>query len=185
MAYVLNTKLGDIASEIPVLSRFSKLDGLVEAIKDIPVVDIAAAGVAGAFQYRDDVDKGWSSTHAAIADFGSAALGVGAAATTMGLLKMPSLEGALISGAVGFGVGDIAYQACQENWDEDIGQHGVVKGIGIGIGNVGENTAKDVVHMAEGIGDSAKSFAVGAWHDLANVGGGIGETAKKVWDDIF
>ncbi|HEX3779015.1 MAG TPA: hypothetical protein VHX38_05070 [Pseudonocardiaceae bacterium] len=160
----LNTKLGDIATEIPVLSRFSKLSGLVDAIKDIPVVDIAASGVAAAFQYKDDQDKGWSSAHAAGADFGAAAIGIGAGVGATALLASAPAWGTVTGAGIAVvGVGDIAYQAFQENWSEDDAQHGGFWGGTLaGTGHVFTNVGKDVAHMGEDVYDGVKSL----WNDV-------------------
>lgn len=160
----LNTKLGDIASEIPVLSKFSKLEGLVDAIKDIPVIDIAASGAVAALQYKDDVNKGWSSGHAAGADFGAAAIGIGAGVgATVALATLPAWGTAAAAGIVAVGVGDIAYQAFQENWSEDDAQHGGFWGGTLaGTGHVFENVGKDIAHMGEDVWNGVKSL----WNDV-------------------
>ncbi|HEY4019357.1 MAG TPA: hypothetical protein VGM75_11765, partial [Pseudonocardiaceae bacterium] len=84
-------------------------------------MDIAASGVAAALQYNDDVNKGWSSKRAAGADFGAAAIGLGAAVGVGALcVTAPAWGTALAVGGTAVGVGDIAYQAFQENWGEDM-----------------------------------------------------------------
>jgi hypothetical protein len=160
----LNTKLGDIAHEIPVLSKFSKLEGLVDAIKDIPVIDIAASGAVAALQYKDDVNKGWSPGHAAGADFGAAAIGLAAGAgATVALATLPAWGTVAGAGVVAVGVGDIAYQAFQENWSEDDAQHGGFWGGTLaGTGHVFENVGKDVAHMGEDVWNGVKSL----WNDV-------------------
>ena len=160
----LSTKLGDIAHEIPVLSKFSKLEGLVDAIKDIPVIDIAASGAVAALQYKDDVNKGWSPGHAAGADFGAAAIGLAAGAgATVALATLPAWGTVAGAGIVAVGVGDIAYQAFQENWSEDDAQHGGFwGGLAAGTGHVFENVGKDVAHMGEDVWNGVKSL----WNDV-------------------
>lgn len=129
------------------------------------------------------MNKGWSATHAAATDFGAAGIGLGAGAATTALLASgPVGLVAAAGGAVAVGVGDVAYQAFQENWKEDIAQHGVVAGIGTGVKDVGVNTGKDMAHMAEGVGTLAKDGAVAAWHGVQDVGSGIADVAEKVWN---
>jgi uncharacterized protein YukE len=162
----LNTKLGDIASEIPVLSKFSKLEGLVDAIKDIPIIDIAASGAVAALQYKDDVNKGWSPGHAAGADFGAAAIGLGVGAGVGAVAALASAPAWLTAAGVGIvaaGVGDVAYQAFQENWSEDDAQHGGFWGGTVaGTGHVFENVGKDMAHMGEDVWNGVKSL----WNDV-------------------
>jgi hypothetical protein len=69
----------------------------------------------------------------------------------------------LAGGVVAYGVGDFAHNLIQENWGADIHQHGVILGIG------------------DGIGDSA----VKTGQDFAKVGTGIAHGAEHVWDSIF
>jgi uncharacterized protein YukE len=183
LSKALNTQLSDIAREIPALDKIgAKLGDMLDFAKDIPVLDIVATGAAGALEMPEDMDKGWSAGHAAAADLGSAAIGLGAGvATTVAFASAPV---ALIvggAGAVAIGVGDLAYQAFQENWSEDFHEHGFVGGMATGVEHVGENTGKDLGHMLEGAGHLAKDVGEGAWHGIEHAGSGVADVAKKVW----
>ncbi|MVU78965.1 hypothetical protein GPX89_17140 [Nocardia sp. ET3-3] len=65
---ILNANIGDLAKVAPSIDALPK--GL-KFLKEIPVVDIAAASVITAFQSVDDTQKGWSPTTAVVADGGS------------------------------------------------------------------------------------------------------------------
>jgi uncharacterized protein YukE len=162
----LSVKLSDIAKEIPQLASVAEAQpkGL-EFLKEIPVIDVAASGVAAELQAQDDINKGWSPEHARAADYGAAGIGlavgtgVGAIAAAAGA---PVTAVVIGGGALVVGVGDFAYQGFHEHWSEDIDQHGVVGGVLTGIGHMGENTGKDVVDMGKGIWNGAKSL----WHGV-------------------
>lgn len=184
LSKALNTRLGDIAREIPALDKLgAKLGDMLDFAKDIPVLDIVATGAAGALEMPDDMDKGWSAGHAAIADLGSAAIGLGAGvAATVALASAPVAFVTVTAGVVAIGVGDIAYQAFHENWKEDVDQHGFVDGVATGAGHVFENTGKDMAHIGEGVGHLAKDAGEGVAHGVEHVGSGVANVAKKVWD---
>jgi uncharacterized protein YukE len=162
----LNVKLGDVAKEIPQLASVAEaLPKGLEFLKEIPVIDVVASGVAAELQAQDDMNKGWSPEHARAADYGAAGIGlvVGTGVGTIAAAAGAPVTVAVIGGgALVVGVGDFAYQGFHEHWREDIDQHGVVGGVLTGIGHMGENTGKDVADMGKGIWNGAKSL----WHGV-------------------
>ncbi|MBV9142656.1 MAG: hypothetical protein JO115_17380 [Pseudonocardiales bacterium] len=162
----LNAKLGDIAKEIPQLASVAKaLPKGLEFLKEIPVIDVVASGVAAELQAQDDINKGWSPEHARAVDYGAAGIGL-AVGTDVSVIAVaagvPVTAAVLGGGALVVGVGDFVYQGFHEHWREDIDQHGVAGGILTGIEHMGENTGKDIVDMGKGIWNGAKSL----WHGI-------------------
>jgi uncharacterized protein YukE len=162
----LNTHLADVAKEIPQLGAVADaLPKGLDFLKDIPVIDVAASGVAAELQARDDINKGWSPDHARAADYGAAGVGLvgGAGLGALAAAVGASTGGAaLVGGAAVVGIGDLAYQGFHEHWAEDIHQDGVVGGVLTGTGHMFENTGKDVGHMATGVWHGAESV----WHSV-------------------
>jgi uncharacterized protein YukE len=162
----LNTHLAEVAREIPQVSAVADaLPKGLEFLRDIPVIDVAASGVAAELQAHDDIDKGWSPEHARTVDYGAAAVGlVGGAAVgaTAAAFDVPVILAAGVCGAVAVGIGDLACQGLHEHWREDISQHGVAGGVLTGIRHTGANTGGDFVDMAVGIGHGAR----GLWHSV-------------------
>ena len=81
----------------------------------------------------------------------------------VGLTLAAGGAGVLAGGVVAYGVGDFAHNLIQENWGADISKHGVILGIG------------------DGIGDSA----VKTGQDFVKVGSGIAHGVEHAWDSIF
>lgn len=48
-------------------------------------------------------------------------------------------------------VGDAVKDGINENWSADIHKHGVLKGIGTGVGHTAVNTAKDVTQLGKSV----------------------------------
>lgn len=160
---VFNFHLG----EIPQLGAIADaLPKGLEFLKDIPVIDVAAAGVAAEFQSRDDIDKGWTPDHARSVDYGAAGIGlVGGTAVGLGAVAMfsaPEIAAGLGAGIAAVGIGDFAYQGFHEHWSEDIHQDGVVGGLLAGIGHTGQNTGKDVASAVTGVWHGAENL----WHSV-------------------
>ena len=57
----------------------------------------------------------------------------------MGLSLAAGGAGVLAGGVVAYGVGDFAHNMIDENWGADFHQHGVIAGLGYGIGQRREN----------------------------------------------
>lgn len=160
----LNTKLADVAK----LGKIgSALPDFLKFTKEIPVVDIVAAGLSAGFQTKEDIEKGWSPAHAVSVDYGAAATGLAAGAGITALaatapIDVPVLLVAGVGGAVAVGVGDLVYQGFHEHWAEDIHDHGVVGGVLTGTWNMITNTGKDFEKMGEGVWNGARSL----WHSV-------------------
>lgn len=109
------------------------------------------------------MNKGWSSTHAGVADVGLLVAGglTAVAGATTALATAPAWLVVAGIGIVSVGVGDLAYQAFQENWNEDVDEHGWVGALD-GVGHVFANTGKDMWHMVEDVGGAVKDL----WNDV-------------------
>ncbi len=174
-------------SDISSLS--SKLDGLgstggdlARFAADLPLIDIAAAGAGTYFGAQQDMADGVPSYAAYPLEAGGniAALGVGGwvgglatggAATALGGLGVTGVGlsmaaggvGVLAGGVVAYGVGDFTHNLIDENWGADFQHHGIVAGLGYGIGD----------------------SAVKTGQDFAKLGTGIAHTAEHLWDSVF
>jgi hypothetical protein len=174
VAKFLDVNVGDVIGAIPKAGpAFAEAaDGSrsLNFLSDVPVIDVAAAGLGTYFQATDDISKGESPTRAIAEDATSnvagvtAGLAVGGAiiAGVSGAPVVVAGAAAVVGGAVAVGVGDLVYEGFHEHWDEDIQQDGVVGGLAAGTGHMFANTGKDLGHMAEGIGHGAKSL----WHGV-------------------
>jgi uncharacterized protein YukE len=164
--HALNTKVVDAAKVLRVGEGAEKLP---DFLKEVPVVDIAAAGAVGVLEAKDDHDKGWSWSHSVVVDEGAAlgGLAVGSLAVAGGVAGAAALG---VSAPVGLvaGVGGVVVigatnyidSALHEHWSEDIHDHGVVGGI------------------LHGVGDSWTT----SWHSDVNLGKDVGNAAKKAWN---
>ncbi len=152
----LNFKLADAAESVRGLSALEKLP---DFLKEIPVIDVAAAATTGVLEARTDHDEGWSWQHSLLVDGGAAlgglALGVGAvaAAPVEGVVATAALGGAVVVGA-----GLVVDKAFHEHWSEDIHDHGVVGGVLHGAGHVFTETGKSLKGMGEGV-----------WHGITSI----------------
>ncbi|MET9364008.1 WXG100 family type VII secretion target [Streptomyces sp. NPDC006632] len=167
--HVLNTKIADVAET---LRAGKALESVPEFLRELPVVDVAAASVCGLLEAKDDHDKGWSWTHSVVVDGGAAlgGLAAGAGATaglvaTVGLIAssevtVPVAVIAGVGGAVVIGATDIIDESLHEHWSEDIHDHGVVGGIWHGTGNVLSNTGDDLQRVGEDVLGAGKK----AWN---------------------
>lgn len=174
VAKFLDINVGDVVGAIPKAgAAFTEAaDGSksLSFLSDVPVVDVAAAGLGTYFQATDDISKGENPARAIAEDATSNVAGV-AAGVAVGGAIIAGVSGApvvvagaaaVVGGAVAVGVGDLVYEGFHEHWDEDIQQDGVVGGIAAGTSHMFVNTGKDLGHMAEGIGNGAKSL----WHGV-------------------
>ncbi|MFI6473731.1 WXG100 family type VII secretion target [Streptomyces sp. NPDC050516] len=167
--HVLNTKIADVADTLRV---GKSLESLPEFLKEIPVVDVAAASVCGLLEAKDDHDKGWSWTHSVVVDGGAAlgglAAGAGAVAGTLAAVgaiatsevTVPVAVVAGVGGAVVIGATDLLDESFHEHWSEDIHDHGVLGGLWHGSGNVLSNTGDDLKRL----GDDATGLGKKAWN---------------------
>jgi hypothetical protein len=156
----LNTKLSDIGKAIPEIGKITSK--LPDFLKDVPVVDVLATGVAAGFQVKDDMEKGWSGQHAVAADVTAGAAGLGMGALTLAVATGPGILVAAGAGAAAVGVGAFVYQGFHEHWSEDIHDGGVVGGIEAGVKHMGLHAGKEFVDIGNGIGGAA----TGVWHSV-------------------
>ncbi|MFI5674512.1 WXG100 family type VII secretion target [Streptomyces cellulosae] len=152
----LNVKLADAADAL----RLGKgLAELPEFLREIPVLDVAAAAACGLVEAKDDHDKGWSWQHSVVVDGGAALGGVAVGAAATALLPV---EGAVAVAAVGVGAAvlatDVLDHSFHEHWSEDIHDHGVVGGVLHGTGNVLSETGDDVVRLKDDVWHGIKSI---------------------------
>ncbi|KND39315.1 WXG100 family type VII secretion target [Streptomyces acidiscabies] len=160
---VLNLKLGDAADALRIGRGVAELP---EFLREVPVLDVAAAAAVGALEAKDDHDEGWSWEHSAVVD-GGVALG-GLAAGVAAVAAAPA-EGAIAVAAIGVGatviVTNTLDHAFHEHWSEDIHDHGVVGGALVGTGHVLEKTGDDVLRY----GDDALSAGKSVWHGITSI----------------
>ncbi|MEV6837124.1 hypothetical protein AB0N17_21880 [Streptomyces sp. NPDC051133] len=157
----LNVKLADAADAL----RLGKgLEALPDALKEIPVLDVVAAGACGVLEASDDHDKGWSWQHSVAVDEGANVGGlVAGAAITAGLVAAAPID--LTAGAVAaVGVGTVIVttsvldHTLHEHWSEDIHDHGVVGGVLTGTKHVATETY-----------DDGKRLVKDVWHGVTSI----------------
>ncbi|WP_406458888.1 hypothetical protein OH768_30365 [Streptomyces sp. NBC_01622] len=157
----LNVKLGDAADA---LRTGESLDKLPDFLKEIPVLDVAAAGACGLLEASDDHDKGWSWQHSVAVDGGANVAGlVTGAAITAGLVaaapfEAPAIVVAGVGGAIVVGATGVIDHAFHEHWSEDIHDHGVVGGVLHGAGNVMTETGHDFTRLKDDVWHGIKSI---------------------------
>ncbi|MFI1165208.1 WXG100 family type VII secretion target [Streptomyces sp. NPDC020801] len=157
----LNVKLADAADAL----RLGKgLEKLPEFIKEIPVLDVAAAGACGVLEASDDHDKGWSWQHSVVVDGGAnlGGLAAGAAITAGVVAAAPFEVGAGVVAGIGVatavGATSILDHSFHEHWSEDIHDHGVIGGVLHGTGNVLSET-----------GDDFKRYGKDIWQGVTSI----------------
>jgi uncharacterized protein YukE len=177
---LLTKALGFSASDVPAVSNALKgadgLTGILKAASDIPVIDIAAAGVGTYFGAQQDINEfhrpaAIAYPAEAVSNVGGLAAGAwvgglaggaaAAGATALGIAGAPVIgvaAGVAAGGIVAIGVGDFGHNLIDENWGQDIHQHGVAMGVVDGIGNSAVKTGKDIGHMASGV-----------WHGITSI----------------
>ncbi|MEV7691500.1 WXG100 family type VII secretion target [Streptomyces bungoensis] len=152
----LNVKLADAADAL----RLGRgLEALPEFLKEVPVLDVAAAAACGLVEAKDDHDKGWSWQHSVTVDVGAAVGGV-----VVGALAVAAapVEGAVAVAALGVGTAVLATSvldhAFHEHWSEDIHDHGVIGGVLHGAGDVASETV-----------DDGKRLVKDVWHGVTSI----------------
>ncbi|MGW0578423.1 hypothetical protein ACWD25_21195, partial [Streptomyces sp. NPDC002920] len=152
----LNVKLADAADALRLGRGVAELP---EFLREIPVLDVAAAAACGLVEAKDDHDKGWSWQHSVVVDGGVALGGVAVAA---GVVAALPVEGAVAVAAVGVGAAvvatDVLDHTFHEHWSEDIHDHGVVGGVLHGAGNVASETGDDIARLGKDI-----------WHGVTSI----------------
>lgn len=152
----LNIKLADAAEALRV---GRSLEALPEFLKEVPVLDVAAAAACGLVEAKDDHDKGWSWQHSVVVNGGAA---LGGVAVGAGVVAALPVEGAVALAGVGVvaavGATSLLDHSFHEHWSEDIHDHGVVGGVLTGTGHVFTETGDDGVRMAKDIWHGVKSI---------------------------
>jgi hypothetical protein len=157
----LNVKLTDAAAA---LRAGESVDKLPDFLKEVPVLDVAAAGACGILEASDDHDKGWSWQHSVTVDGGANLAGLAAGtAITAGLVaaapfEAPAIVVAGVGGAVVVGATGVIDHAFHEHWSEDIHDHGVVGGVLHGTGHVFTETGHDFVRLKDDVWHGIKSL---------------------------
>ncbi len=161
---MLNYKVIDAADA---LKLGEDLDKLPDFLKEVPVLDVAAAATCGLLEAKDDHDKGWSWTHSVVVDGGAALGGLAAGAAAVALL--PEAAGAAVVAGVGgvvvIGATGLIDHSLHEHWSEDIHDHGVVGGVLTGSGHVLSETYDDGKRLIGDVGDAGKSV----WHGIKSL----------------
>ncbi|WP_406123441.1 WXG100 family type VII secretion target [Streptomyces sp. NBC_00989] len=157
----LNVKLADAADA---LRAGESLDKLPDFLKEVPVLDVAAAGACGLLEASEDHDKGWSWQHSVAVDGGANVAGlVAGTAITAGLvaaapIEAPAIVVAGVGGAIVVGATGVIDHAFHEHWSEDIHDHGVVGGVLHGTGHVMTETGHDFVRLKDDVWHGIKSI---------------------------
>jgi uncharacterized protein YukE len=147
---LLNTKVGDLAKGVVELEDAGRLSKLLDSL---PGVDVVVAGLATWAQSKEDHEKGWSWTHAILADGGSNVAGLAAG---VGADFIPGV-GPFVAPFIGYGVGAFTYEATHEaHWTEHIHEDGVFNGLVEGTIDSGKTTWNvDVIEMGKKLGNDA------------------------------
>ncbi|WEO94393.1 WXG100 family type VII secretion target [Streptomyces sp. FXJ1.172] len=153
----LNVKLADAADAL----RLGKgLEAVPDVLKELPVLDVAAAGACGLIEAKGDHDKGWSWQHSVATDEGANVGGLVAGAVIASAV-MPATAPAAAVAVVGVGAALISTSvidhSLHEHWSEDIHDHGVVGGVAVGAG-----------HVATGVYHDGKRLAKDVWHGVTS-----------------
>lgn len=146
----MDTQLGD-------LSKGARVPKFLSFTKAINALGAVGTAVGAGVDTKNDVDKGDSPGRAAAVNYGSAGGGLAAGAVAAGAVAdAPLVATAAVGTGVAVVVGGGIKEGINEHWSEDIDKHGVVGGVGVGLGNVAVNTGKDVSNVFSGI-----------WHTVA------------------
>ncbi|GCB45602.1 WXG100 family type VII secretion target [Streptomyces sp. NL15-2K] len=157
----LNVKLADAADA---LRAGKSLEKVPDFLKEVPVLDVAAAGACGLLEASDDHAKGWSWQHSVTVDGGANLAGLAAGtAITAGLVALapfdvPVAVVAGVGGAVVVGATGVIDHAFHEHWSEDIHDHGVVGGVLHGSGHVLSETGDDFIRLKDDVWHGIKSI---------------------------
>lgn len=122
------------------------------AIRGIPYAGALAGGVITTMGDRSEGESwGQSLSDGAVSNGAALAAGIGTAAA-IGAGSVAAVAGGVVAGGViAVGVGDLVHESFQENWSQDIHDHGVVDGLADGAGHVLSNTGKDLLNSGKSI----------------------------------
>ncbi|WP_269853456.1 WXG100 family type VII secretion target [Streptomyces sp. RPT161] len=157
----LNVKVEDAAKA---LRLGEGVDKLPEFLKEMPVLDVAAAGACGILEAQQDHDQGWSWTHSVVVDgganVGGLVLGTAITAGAVAALpvEVPTAVVAGVGGAVVIGATGVLDHAFHEHWREDIHKNGYVMGVLDGTGDVFKQTGGDFKRLGEDVWGGIKSI---------------------------
>ncbi|MGN5380901.1 WXG100 family type VII secretion target [Streptomyces lasalocidi] len=154
----LNVKLADAADAL----RMGKgLEALPDVFKELPVLDVAAAGACGVLEAKGDHDEGWSWQHSVAVD-GTANVGGLVAGAALATALLPAEAPAAAVAVVGVGAAvlttSVIDHSLHEHWSEDIHDHGVIGGVAVGTGHVLNDTGKDIGRLGKDI-----------WHGVSSI----------------
>ncbi|AKJ09700.1 hypothetical protein ABB07_06595 [Streptomyces incarnatus] len=154
----LNVKLADAADAL----RLGKgLEALPDVFKELPVLDVAAAGACGVLEAKGDHDEGWSWQHSVAVD-GTANVGGLVAGAALATALLPAEAPAAAVAVVGVGAAVVSTSlidhSLHEHWSEDIHDHGVIGGVAVGTGHVLKDTGKDIGRLGKDI-----------WHGVSSI----------------
>lgn len=153
-----NTSIADL------LGLEKDTSALNRVLDQIPGLDVVAVTVGTWAQMKYDHERGWSWTHALVADGGANLVGVGVELLTAETGPFAPVLGYLSSSFVNEWTHNVP-------WTEDIHDSGVVVGLGLGfLQGTSDVWNNDVVGMGKQIGDSVE-------HPLS--------TVKSLWDSVF
>ncbi|WP_037680301.1 WXG100 family type VII secretion target [Streptomyces griseus] len=157
----LNVKLADAADA---LRMGEGLEKVPDFLKEIPVLDVAAAGACGVLEAKGDHDQGWSWQHSIAVDGGANLAGLAAGtAITAGVValapvEVPTAVVAGVGGIIVIGATGLIDHGFHEHWSEDIHDHGVVGGVLHGSGHVATETWDDGKRLAKDCWSGIKSI---------------------------
>ncbi|MEV7159948.1 hypothetical protein AB0N77_36005 [Streptomyces misionensis] len=157
----LNVKLADAAE---LLRAGKSLEAVPDFLKEIPVLDVAAAGACGLLEASDDHDKGWSWQKSIAVDGGANVGGlVAGTAITAGVVaavpfEVPTAVVAGVGGVVVIGATGLIDHSLHEHWSEDIHDHGVVGGVWTGTKHVTSETYDDGKRLVKDVWHGVKSI---------------------------
>ena len=152
-----NTTISDLLDEEKVDSRLIKIGD------QLPVLDVLAATVGTYAQAKYDHELGWSWPHAVAVDGGANLLGIGA--------EILSAETGPFAPVIGYATTSLFSEYTHNvPWDLDVHNHGVVAGVGLGVGQGFKDLwNNDVVGAGKQIGESAEhpvAAVKSLWHSL-------------------
>lgn len=134
--------------------------GILEGgIKFIPVVGaLAGAGITIAQDLGNHESVGHAVADGVVSNvvaYEAGAAGMAGGVALMGAVGAAPAVGVAVgtvaSVAAAVGVGDFAHNAFQENWPQDVHQHGVLGGVGHGIADSFDKTRHDMAHYLDDI----------------------------------
>jgi hypothetical protein len=152
-------RLADAPPESPATKLFDGdsaglgLTGVASgAVRTVPYVGaLAGAGITVAGDRSQGESWGQSVSDGVVSNGAALGAGLGTAAFIGGGSIVAVGGGVIAGGVVAVGVGDFVHNAFQENWGQDIHNHGVIDGTLDGVGHTAEKTGSDLWNMAKSL----------------------------------